>query len=363
MSKRHTLLDDVKTYKLGKRLTVSNVLSNFVLPDLRLKQRRSSTVTSIQREVARFDTWWSTIDKDGLPIAKIRRKHLETYRQWLQEQGHSTALQNNSVRAVMQVLNTAARHELITHSPKLESLPHRAVAPKVFPSDDELNAVWDACDRATWPRRDGNLRPLPYSPAQAWRSALVLYRCYGFRTQELVQLEHGFRSLQWRNLYGPGLTPNPEGKCVCEHGWLAYVPQKQERVKPELLTVPLNAVTKAAISALSLGVHRETDRVFDWPLSAISFRTQWSKLLSIANVHPRQNSGVSDYKIKHLRKAATTGINNHMAGMAEHIVGHGSDRSGQSLVSSKHYNNPEEGVLKCVLTMPLPESFYSLVDV
>lgn len=362
MGKKHELLQDAKTYKLGKKLTVTDVLLQYVLPELKSKKRRLSTTTSLQREVSRFNNWWATIDSGSLPVVRIRRKHLETYRQWLSDEGHSVPLQNGSVRAVMQILNAAARHELITHSPKLESIHHRGIAPKVFPSNEEVCRIWEATSIAKWPRRTSSLEKLSYSPQTMWKVAIVLYWTYGFRTQELVQLEEGYRALRWSNLYAPGITPNPEGKCECEHGWIGYVPQKQERVKNDLLCVPLNQYTKAAIDLVAPETRDPACKVLDVSMSAISFRKQWDTICNEAKVFPRLGSGVKKFTIKHLRKAATTNANNHMPGTGEHIVGHSSDRSGQSSVSMNHYDIPEQRVLDCVLTMPVPECFKELTE-
>lgn len=361
-------LEDAASLKLGKKLTVEKVFTDYVLPELKSKKRRASTVTSLEREVGRFQEWWRSIAADEpLPICKIRRRHLQAFREWLADRGHSVPLQNGSVRAILQVLHSAEKHELITHSPKLESLSHRGVAPKVFPSDEEIDAIWQACEQATWPRRDSRLQPLGYSPVTAWRAAIVMYRTYGFRTQELIQLEQGFRSLTWKNIVEPGLTPNPVGRCECEFGWLSYVPQKQERVKADPLVVPLNKYTQAAIGLVRPAEQTADGKIFDWAMSAISFRKQWTRLCDLAKVKPRETSGVHHYMIKHLRKAATTQINNHAPGLAEHVVGHGGDRSGQgnqtSLVSGKHYHNPEQAVLACVLSMPVPSCFKELINV
>lgn len=355
-------LEDASSLKLGKRLTVENVLVDYVLPELKSKNRRPSTVASLVREVDRWTAWCKSVTDQPLPIAKIRRRHLQTFREWLSSTGHSVPLQNGAIRAVLQVMHAAEKHELINNSPKLESLHHRGVAPKIFPSDEEIDRLWQVADAMEWPTRDSKLRPLPYSPATAWRSAFVLYRCYGFRTQELVRLESDYRSITWGNIHGAGMTPNPEGRCECEFGWLAYTPQKQERMKPEPLVVPLNRYTRAALDQVSQGPHKPTDVVLDWAMSSVSFYAAWHKLCELASVKPRAASGVERYTVKHLRKAATTGINNHRPSMAEHIVGHGSDRSGQSAVSSKHYNNAEQAVLDCVLTMPVPESFKEWVQ-
>jgi len=359
-------LEDASSLKLGKRLTVENVLVDYVLPELKSKNRRPSTVSSLVREVGRFSDWCKSVTDEPLPIAKIRRRHLQTFREWLAERGGSVPMQNGAIRAILQVLHAAEKHELITHSPKLEALTHSGVAPKVFPSDEEICRIWEVADQAIWPKRDSDLNQLPYSAADGWKAAIVMYRAYGMRTQELVQLEDNFRSLRWSNITEPGLTPNPVGRCECEHGWLCYVPQKQERMKADSLVNPLNQYTRAAIELVRPKTNKPDDRIFNWPLSAVSFRKQWDRLCEIAEVKPRETSGVEKYTIKHLRKAATTQINNHAPGLAEHIVGHGGDRSGQgnqsSLVSGKHYNNPEQAVLACVLSMPLPECFKELAN-
>lgn len=357
-------LEDASSLKLGKQLTVSNVLVDYVLPELRSKNRRPSTVASLVREVDRWAAWCLSVTDQPLPIAKIRRRHLQTFREWLSAAGGSVPLQNGSIRAVLQVLHAAEKHELITHSPKLEALSRVGVAPKVFPSDEEICRIWDVTNQAVWPKRDSDLNPLPYSPADAWKAAIVMYRTYGMRTQELVQLEYDFRSLQWSNITDSGLTPNPVGRCECDHGWLSYVPQKQERMKADALVNPLNEYTRAAVELVRTKSAKPEYRIFNWSLSAVSFRKQWDRLLELAEVKPRETSGVKKYTVKHLRKAATTQINNHAPGLAEHIVGHGGDRGGQgnqtSLVSGKHYNNPEQAVLACVLSMPLPECFKEL---
>lgn len=349
--------------KLGKKLTIGELRRDYVMPELESNNRSKSTRTCLERETRRFEDWWATLSSKRLPIKKITRKHLELFREWMAAQGRSVPARNAACRSVMQCLNTAYRHGMIKQAPKLEALRHRGVAPKVYPSDDEICKLWDCCKIATWPKRDRDLSALGYDAATAWRVAIILYRLYGFRTQELIQLEQGFTALAWSNVFQPGLTPNPEGRGECDHGWISYVPQKQKRNKSEPLVVPL---TKHARAALDRVIPKVIDRnrcVMYLPLSAISFRKQWRAICEAAEVAPRAGSGVDHYMIKHFRKGATSEINRHRRGLAPYIVGHAQDRSGNaSLVSSKHYDNSEAAVLECMETLPVPACFDEILS-
>lgn len=356
----HELLQEPATYELARTMTVLDIHNRFLLEELSTARRRRSTIANITRSVQRFCDWWATISKAPLPVGIIRRKHFSYFRKWLGENGHSIAAQNEACRVVRQILLCAVRHEIIPTAPRIERIHHRGVAPKVFQSDEEIGLLWDACKHATWPRYDSAGKKLLYSPATAWRVAIVMFRTYGFRTQELVRHENDFRSLQWLSIFPPGITPNAVGRGECEYGWLSYVPQKQERMKPEPLVVPL---TKHIAKALSLVVPATLVRsapILDWVLSSVGFYRQFHELNRLAGIKPRSGSGVSRYQIKHFRKAATTAINLHRPGLAEHIIGHGADRSGQSSISSKHYDNAESAVLECMATLPMPTCFDSL---
>lgn len=342
--------------KIGKSIEIQGMLTTYVMPPLHELERKSSTTSSLVREARRFAEWQAATS-GKTPIADIDRQTLTDYRIYLGEQGKSASLRNNAVRAVMQILNAAYKHGFIKHAPKLEALPHDNVAPKVYPSDEEIDVVFDYCRIARWPKKDSKKRPLHYPPSTAMRVAIALYRTFGFRTQELIQLEKNYRALSWGNISAPGLTPNPVGRCVWDQGFLHYVPQKQERRKPHPLYVPIPPCIRAALNMVSQGPMRPKDPVLDFSRSALTFREQFYEIFERAGVKPREESNVPRYTPKHLRKAASTVIDTHRSGMAEHIVGHSSDRTGQSEISKKHYINAEMAVLECIQTMPLPKSF------
>lgn len=358
-----SLKNVTKPRKLGKKLSIPDVANQFVIPLLVEKKRRHSTLSNLARDVRRFETWWSSVSNKPLNVADIRRGHLEAFRKHLSATGASVPLQNYALRSIAQILNAAVRHELIPQAPKLECLEDPRRTPRIYPDNEEFGRLWDACQHATWPKKTDKGKPLSYAPEVQWKVALLLYRLYGFRTQELVKLEESFRSLTWKNIHPAGITPNPEGKLSHPIGWLAYVPQKQERVKPQPLVVPLTIHSKAALRIAFESSTGKHSSVLNWPLSSISFYNTWERIRSRAGVFPRPESGEKDYHIKHLRKAATTEINLHRPGLAEYIIGHSSDRSmSKSIVSDYHYNNPEQAVVECMKTLPVPACFDQILD-
>lgn len=354
----HRLLLPAESLNLGETTDLRQVFTQYLTPELRNNKRRRTTVKDIERHTAKFCEWWATITDQILPVARIDRRHLIEFRDWLLAEGHTNCNTNRHLGTVRQLLRCAERNQIIEHAPRIESLPHRSVAPKVYIDNDQVSQLWEAAPKLDWPRRTTRKERLHYEPGDGWRAALILLRTYGFRTQELISLESRYRSLAWANVFGPGMTPNPEGRCVSDIGWISYVPQKQERVKPEPLVVPLTKHTAAALRVLGWGQFSEDTPVFDWVRSSTSFRSAWAIWMVTAGITPREASGVKKFTPKHFRKTATSYLNLHRSGMAQHIVGHGSDRSGQiSVISSKHYDNAEAGVLETLESFPQPECF------
>lgn len=343
-------------------LTVAKLFEGFVINDLQARKRRPQTIRTLRRAIERFMQWRASRSSKDLPARLIRRKHLTLFREWLAAAGCSAVVQNSSVQSIVQVLRAGVAHEILLTYPKLDPIPVRKSAPKVFPRDEEIDRVWDACENATWPFSDSQQRPLHYSASVGFRSALVIYRIYGLRTQELVSFESGFRSLRWENVHPPGITPNPEGREECEHGWISYTPQKQQRVKWQPLYLPLHPCAAAAIDRIKPADCDPSRPVFDWSKSSVGFSKQWRAIFALADVKPRQGSGVDRYTVKHFRKSAYSSINLHRPGIAEHIIGHCSDRSQTgSVVGTTHYFNAESAIAECIRTMPVPSRFSTLL--
>lgn len=358
----HHLLQEPDTLKLGETMTIEDLWKNHMLVAMQNDGRRNSTIKGVARAVRHWETWLQSEGLPcGLPLAKIGIKHLQLFRDWLALNKASVAKQNYVVRGIRQALLFAETSLFIKSPPTIKQLQHRAVAPKLLFRDDEIEKLWQACERAKWPKLDRDGKKLPCSTPTIWRAMIVLYWTYGFRTQELVRNEKDFRSLQWRDIYQPGLTPNPVGAETCQWGWIRYVPQKQERMKPEPLTNPLTMHARAAIEWLRRDSAKLEDDIFYLPLSSVSFYGQWKWLLEFSGIKPREGSGCDDFLIKHFRKTATTNLSNLIPGAGPAIVGHADDRSGQSMVSNKHYNNEEQMVCKALEALKPPCCFGQLL--
>lgn len=358
----HPLLNPPDTLEIGRKSSVEDVWRDYLLPELRETGRKPTTIWDLSRHTRMWSEWWASQCKAKLPISIIDVRHLTTFRKWLLEKRRMTASNaNRHVASVKQILNCAARNSLITQVPTLRALPYHAKDERVYLENEQIDRLWEFATQLDWPRKDSVGNDLPYSPTTAWRSALVMWRLYGFRTQELIKQQRRYTSLQWKNIRPPGITPNGTGRCECNFGWLKYIPEKQKRLKPDWLVVPLNAYSQAALQMIRPDDPHEEDVVFDWPLSSTTFRAVWHLWLKLANVTPREESGVKRFTPKHLRKTTITMIDDYRDGMSEHIVGHAADRSGQSKINSRHYRNPERGVLDTMLSMPVPSCFESLI--
>lgn len=364
-AKKHVLLRKPDTISIGAKLTAWDVFEDYLLPELEANGRRRSTISNVKRAVRRFGEWWSTVCDEPLPVGVIRRRHMEQFREWLGTRGVNVPTQNEACGVLRQLLRCAERHEIIERAPRIERIHHNSTAPKLYFSFDDIERLWGVLDRAHWPRRDSRQEPLHYSPETFWRVALVLYSIYGFRTQELVRLEAGYRALSWGDVYEEALTPNPAGRMECEHGWLRFVPQKQERLKPEPVTNPLTQHTRAAIEAVRPDKIDPDQPVLDVSLSSVAFYHEWHRLVELSGVRPRAGSGVRRYLIKHLRKTATTWLNAHQPGLGAHVVGHAADRSGQevSKISERHYANNEEAVCGGLASFVPPACYEEILGV
>jgi hypothetical protein len=364
-------------------LTLADVWREFLRPQMvqprSLGGRATDTIGEYETHLRRWGECWDVVRSQEAEKWKYRMTHpvlpeigrteLDTFRAWLQQQvddgketwGNRTI--NKHLGTIHALLEAAVEHELLTAFPKLSPLPEVKAARKLHLSHAEADALKRACRVATWPSG------LPAPAALYWETMVVGFCVYGFRTQEQARYESSKRELRWTDIRDEEETPHPDGKAKWRLGWTVYTPQKQGQKKPDPLVLPIVAAYHKHLQALrAFGVDPQTS-VFPFPLSNEKFYETWRSIVAAAGVRPKPGlDGLQpEYQIRHLRKTATKWLNDHGAkigcpGIAQHIVGHGDDRSPDrevdSKVSREHYDLAEDRILHALTTLPLPESFH-----
>lgn len=294
------------------------------------------------------------------PVHRITKDHLARFRAWLTVGGDRKPITiNNYLRSVNAILTSTEDHEWIQgRQPKLRRLKAVKAAPKLAMDMEQVGSLYRACDRARWPKVDR--RGNPIDTAAHWRAAVVLFSCFGFRTQELLRYQSWKRSLTWENFQWQSVSPGLSN-ATTEYGWLCYVPEKQEGFKPEPLVLAMPEIVRLHLrSLLPSGVPecQKSRPIFDWPLNRRYLNATWKAVCRAGGVTVQQ-SGTTRFELKHFRKTATTWHNLQSPGIAKWIVGH-SERT--SSVSDLHYNNPEIATTRALNAWQYPKAFDSIRD-
>lgn len=279
----------------------------------------------------------------GPSIETIDRRRLEGFREWLRP-GRKKITVNNIVKSLLRILDQAVDCDWLESRPKMKQMPASKAAEKRTLNCDEIDRLYRACEVATWPRFDRPGRKI--SPVDHWRTAVVMFINFGFRTQELTRFSSGMRALRWQDVHwspeSPGLVSqtNPGG-------WLKYTPEKQEGVKPDPLTLAISPTVAAHLRLVAPPTVTASSPVLDWPLSKKMLYQTWRRIVMAAGIG-------HGWQIYHLRKTCETLHNYHSAGgmAGKYITGHAARD-----VSDAHYHNAELMMARALVEFPQPPSF------
>lgn len=340
--------------------TLWDVWEELLLPDLRRRDRSPETIGEYRTALRQLDEW---LLREGAqygmanPVLRdVSRATLEQFRGWLVSRPLSPRTANKRIAALQRIMQTAAEREECPYDgavrvPRLEA---GGGGSKLYLRSEQVERLYRAAQVCAWPRADRRGRPL--DPVAQWRAAIVLWWTYGPRTQELVRYERRMRAICWGNLHPAGESPADDGQAVCEHGWLAYVPQKQQRLKPGPLVLPLSALAAAHLRAIRPPAIRPEQPVCDWPMASGRLYEQWERLTEAAGVRPKPDPATGQarrFHLKHFRKSCETHYATHYGeDLARAIVGH-APRD----VALRHYIHLEQRILRAVLESPAPAAF------
>lgn len=310
-------------------------------PHLERNGRVRSTITSYKRAIKELKQWLKSTGtkKADANFKVLDRQRLTAFRDDVcSSNGNKTA--NRRIRLIKSVIRYAFDLDLVKSVPSIRTLDEVKAINKLTlrflrePGEDierdELSKLYlAASEMDRWPQIE--------NAADYWKSMVVLYSTYGFRTNELVAIESGKVGLDWSNIHFDkevrGYT-----QAESEFGWIIYTPQKQQRFKPHPVCAPLTESARKHLEALPT----KTGPVFPFPKSKETFYQCWRDLFS--------SVGLCDgFKVKHLRKTAITWIDFFFAGCGELITGH-AERG----VSGQHYNQQQFKLVRAIENLPTP---------
>lgn len=325
-----------------KKHTLREVWDQYGLEEAR-KANSKKHIAEINLHLRRWESHFGNQKK--VRVKKIERHHMEDWRRKLVDSGLSPRTANKHLATVRRILIIASNNNIIRHRPKLESLPEPKGTQKLYLRNEQIDALFDAASGLRWP-------PGTVAAADWWRCALIMYRTYGFRTQELLAYESSKRPLTWQAIHYNPESPDENSNEMCDFGWLSYVPPKTKKKKPDPITVPLTKYTRAALDIMAQAKTSEDSQLFPSPRHQERFFETWYGWLKAANVTPKNPELV--FQPRHLRKTAATYMNQHRPGLATAVCRWG--KSVEADVAQDHYI-ANDLLLRELHNVEVPKSF------
>lgn len=331
----------------SKKKRIAEIWAEMGRPAARDKGCTTKHLRETELHIERWMGYWQTSGEKEPAIGKLRRAHMEQWRRSLLSGNLSARSINKHLSTIRKILVVAEKHEVIPSRPRLEQLPEveSKCKPKLFFRDHQIDALFAAADELQWPR-------IGIPPGDFWRSALILFRSYGFRTQELLAYETHKQPIRWSNVTFSPESPNPASDCQNALGWLFYVPPKTRRLKPTPIYLPLTRYTRHALDVLAQTKRSEDGFVCCNPRHQERLFETWYGWMAAAQVRPKdENLKFVPYC---LRKTAATYLNRHLPGLASAVCRWGP--GSEAKVATDHYVS-DELVLEELPKVPVPASF------
>lgn len=342
---------------MGKKQKVSFrfVWENHLKPSLLDAKCTKKHVQEMELYLTRWETFWASTTGKTPKVQRCSREHLETWRRHLLDlDKYKPRSINKHLGAMRSILVAAAKHGLLKRRPMLEQLPDTTLDParKIYLRDEQIDALMLNPSCLHWPPRSFT----GVDPSDWWRCAIVMYRTYGFRPQELLAYDKNKQSLTWANITFATESPNPSSEQTNEFGWLSYVPPKTRKKKPHLHYLPLTKHARAALDKIAATRTKPDAPLFPMPSSQQGFLKQWYEWFEATGVKPKVEG--ARYKPYSLRKTCATHLAQHRAGLATAVCRWGS--SGDAKVANDHYIQ-DDLLLQSLHTAPMPKTFDTLL--
>lgn len=284
-------------------------------------------------------------------------------RLWRQPGGRARAASRDTIRkrvgVLKMLLGECVDREMLARVPRMPPLPPRTklrgfAGPVTI---EEIGKLYRAADAATWPRlrtkaqreRFGHLVPSAW-----WRTWLVLWWCYGLRTQDVVAYKsRRFSGLLWHEVRESRACP-VEGSSRYEapHGWLFKPPKKTEDRKRTAVVAPLHPVVVRHLRLFRCVSELDAPRVFPSGRRKDKFYEAWRAIRSEAGLGEDvtiAGSEDGDSPRRSIRKGAG---NNWPGELGEWVLGHVPEGTFQ-----RSYKTIAAALIDGIEDLPLPDAF------
>lgn len=331
-----------------KRKTIRKVWTRLAKPAAIDSQCSSKHIREMELHLERWESFWLRDGKYAIAncLPGCKRSHMEEWRRHLLSSDLSKRTINKHLATIRRILVVAENHEIIKSRPRLEQLHEPSKGSrKQYLRNEQIDAMFDCAHVLDWPRTG-------IEPGLWWKCAIVMYRTYGFRTQELVAYESIKKPITWRNITFDEDSPNIASEEKNSLGWLFYVPPKTRKKKPEPIYIPLTKYARHALNIMRSTMQSEDSPIFSNPRHQAKFFEEWFKWINAAGIKSKDED--VRYYPYCLRKTCATYMNRHVTGLATAICRWGS--SGEAKVASDHYIS-DELTLRRIHDAPMPSSF------
>ena len=339
--------------KKKQKVTFREVWDKYLKPSLQDAKCTEKHIQESELYLERWEAFWKSKGKE-IKVQSCGRKHLEQWRRYLIDLGkYKPRSINKHLGAIRTILVCASKNGLLKRRPMLEQLPDTTLDParKIYLRDEQIDTLMLNPGCLTWPPKSLT----NVDPSDWWRCAIVLYRTYGFRPQELLAYDRKKQPICWGNISFAKESPNPSSDEQNEYGWLAYIPPKTKRKKPHYIYLPLTKYARAALEKIEATRVAPDAPLFPMPHSQTGFLNQWYAWFEATGVKPKIEG--ARYKPYVMRKTCATHLSKHWPGLASAVCRWGP--SADAKVATDHYIG-DDAIIKHLLDAPMPKTFDQL---
>jgi len=224
------------------------------------------------------------------------------------------------------LLRLAVRRKLLAGLPEfppLDSPPRRGAGLAVSLADFEK--MFANAAAATWPVRgfDG------LTPTFIWETWLLLFWCYGARTQDFVAYKSAdFAGLLWESVrFEPACPIHFDLRWP--HGWLDFTPRKTKRKSAARVVVPIHPLLRPRLQRFR---GCDLERVFPNGRNKRQFAASWLRIREAAGV--TADVTIAAASRPSIRRSCNQNWNSLFPGLGGYVLGHR-----PADVNAGHYEN------------------------